>query len=116
MKAHKYHLFRFVLLALIVCSFAASRPMFAGQAKPAKPVAAAKQSTTKPAAKPPADLVDINSASLAQLKELPGIGDAYAQKIIDRRPYQGKNDLVRKKIIPEATYNKISGKVVAKQK
>lgn len=57
--------------------------------------------------------IDVNSATAEQLKTIPGIGDAYAQRIIKGRPYANKTQLVGRGVLPQATYDKIKDQVVA---
>jgi DNA uptake protein ComE-like DNA-binding protein len=85
-------------------------------AKPADTKAAAKPSDTRKADAPKGDLIDINSATEKELDALPGIGEARAKAIIKGRPYKGKDDLVKKKIIPQSTYDGIKDRIIAKQK
>jgi DNA uptake protein ComE-like DNA-binding protein len=63
-----------------------------------------------------AQLVDINSASAQELDKLPGVGPARANAIIANRPYNGKDDLVQRKIIPPNVYSQIKNKIIARQK
>ena len=103
----KMRIFSFTALLLVLSLALSAGSMNAAFAQAAKP-----GSIVAPAA---SNLVDLNTASLAQLKALPGIGDAYAQKIVNGRPYAKKTDLVQKKILPQAVYNKIAALVIAKQ-
>jgi competence protein ComEA len=99
---------RFVkYLLILVAAFALAA---APQQKKAESKAPAKTTASASTAQ-----LDINSASEKELKELPGIGDAYAAKIVAGRPYRAKNQLVQKKIIPQATYDKIKDQIIAKQ-
>lgn len=71
--------------------------------------AAAKKQAT------PVKLVDINSASRAELKTLPGIGDAEAERIIAHRPYLTKTELASKNVLPLGPFVSVRHRVVALQ-
>jgi competence protein ComEA len=101
-----------LLVALFALGPAVPGPVSA-QAKKEPPKTETK-APEKPAAAKKA-LVDINSASEEELRTLPGVGEAYAKKIVEGRPYKRKDELVRKKILPEATYDKIKDQIVARQ-
>lgn len=95
--------------ALVQTSFAQTP---APKAAPSQMAPAAKKDAA-PAAK--TELVDINRASASELDALPGIGEARSKAIIAGRPYKAKDELTRRKIIPENVYNNIKDKIIAKQ-
>jgi DNA uptake protein ComE-like DNA-binding protein len=97
------HLTRRIMLSLALAGlFVAAQPLTSAAQKP----------TAAPAAS--ATLLDINTATAAQLQALPGVGTAYSAKIIGGRPYTAKNQLVTRGIIPQATYDKIQASIIAK--
>lgn len=106
---------RFValLIALVFVTAAGALPAAWAQTKDAsKKEAPAKTSKAADKKKGP---MDINSASADELQTLPGIGDAYAKKIIENRPYKRKDELVQRNVIPRTTYDKIKNQIIAKQ-
>lgn len=103
------------LLLIAALALAVPFTIIADDKVPAKAAAAAKEAKAAPKAAAAAKVLDINSATQAQLEALPGIGPAYATKIIKGRPYKGKDDIV-KAGVPQATYDKVKDMIIAKQK
>lgn len=90
---------------------APSAPSAAPSAAPSK-----MDAKTNPKTETKAELIDINSATAEELSRLKGIGEARSAAIVKGRPYRGKDELVRKKILPESVYAGIKDQIIAKQK
>lgn len=115
-------LFARIIVSIVSVLFAATIALAADKKAPAAPAPAAKpaaeakaQADPKAAPATKAEQVDINSATEADLKTVAGIGDTYAKKIIEGRPYAKKDQLVTRKIVPKAVYDKVKDKIIAKQ-
>jgi competence protein ComEA len=94
------------MLAIVALAAVAA----AGQAR----AGGVKATQGSPATK--AALLDLNSASREELLALPGIGEAYAARIVKGRPYTAKNQLVSRGILPARAYETIKDRVIARQK
>ena len=96
------------LAALLSTPLAAQAPQTGGGPAPTRP------SVSAPPA-PAAKLRDINTATKEELDALPGIGPVRAEAIVKGRPYKGKDELVRRKILPSGVYDAIKDRIIARQ-
>ena len=106
-----------LVFAVLLFTNTSVRSAGQGTAKPATPAKASAPASAPASSKAPAAAktqpLDLNTATADQLKALPGIGDAYAKRIIDGRPYTAKNQLTARGVVPQSTYDKIKDSIVA---
>jgi DNA uptake protein ComE-like DNA-binding protein len=102
-----------LLLSASVCVAAESKAA-PGEATGTPKVTQKAAKATKPVT--PDNPVDINSASKAQMKTIPGVNDAVAEKIIAGRPYLSKAHLVTRNIMSGVHYAQIKDLIIARQK
>jgi hypothetical protein len=111
MRFQHERLLNILLLALSLVfantALAASPPNGASTAK--------TQKSEKRKQSSKSEKLDVNSASKEELDALPGIGETYAQKIIDGRPYRSKNELVSKGVLPSSIYDNIKDQITARR-
>ncbi|ATQ66998.1 MULTISPECIES: helix-hairpin-helix domain-containing protein [Methylosinus] len=105
----------FLRFAMVALALGWGAGVLAQALQPSAPAPSVAPAPAKPAA-PAEELLDINSATVEELDVLPGVGPARAAAIVKGRPYRGKDELHRKKIIPKAVYDKIKDKIIARQK
>ena len=86
-----------LVMALVVSSLG-SLPVWAQAAETKKPATRASQ-------------LDLNTASVDELKTIQGINEAQAKKIVDGRPYKRRSELVSKRILPQETFDKVKHQV-----
>ena len=58
--------------------------------------------------------VNINKDSEKDLESLPGIDEPAARRIVDNRPYENANDLVKKHVLSKSQYDHIADKITAR--
>jgi DNA uptake protein ComE-like DNA-binding protein len=114
-------MFKFARFPMGLLALTLAGPVMAQPATSSSPNTTAAPSTMAPAsqkttvASPKTDLIDINSAAAADLRMLPGVSDTDAAKIVQGRPYSDTRQLASRKVVSEATYDKIKDRVVARQ-
>jgi competence protein ComEA len=102
---------RFLILSVALLAMASTAA--AGTApKPLPPSEAVKTGTASSSGD--TKLIDINSATLTDLRALPGIGTAYARKIVEGRPYASVDELKARKVLSNGLYDKIRDRISAK--
>ncbi len=109
------NLTRLILALFASVALALAQAPAPKKSAPSKASETAKKGQSKAADVKSGPLIDLNTAGAAELKSLPGIGDAYSDRIIKNRPYQRKDQIVSKAGVPQATYDKIKDRIIAKQ-